>query len=141
MTRRILKRILIICSMLVLVSCELLQQPEKKATKQLNQATELKIDFAKTYAGVIPCFDCDGQSINLSLTKNKAYDRSIDYLGKSSETFFEKGHWSFKNGILTLFTTKNIEKEGYKVEQGNLVLYSQNGQIMVSVEDYLLTPQ
>ncbi len=122
--------ILIIFIIFLLTGCEVLQT---------NSSTLL--DYTKTYAGSIPCEDCDEQRINLSLTKDKTYDKSIDYIGKSDETAFEKGNWTLKNNILTLFTGKEIEnKESYKVTKKGLKLYTQNGQRIISTEDYILTP-
>jgi copper homeostasis protein (lipoprotein) len=61
--------------------------------------SEVSLDWAGTYSGVVPCADCEGITTTLSLHDDKTYRLSTRYLGKSTEPFEREGTFTwYDNG-------------------------------------------
>lgn len=61
--------------------------------------SEVSLDWAGTYSGVVPCADCEGIATTLSLRDDKTYRLSTLYEGKSTEPFVREGTFSwYDNG-------------------------------------------
>ena len=57
--------------------------------------------FAGTYAGVVPCADCDGLQTELRINNDGTYVLKHTYRGKKrgSNTFREQGNWTHSQDL------------------------------------------
>lgn len=61
---------------------------ESKVTPLTNPAS-----FAGVYKGKLPCADCEGIDMTLTINPDGTYESQMTYLGKSTKPFVEKGKW------------------------------------------------
>jgi uncharacterized lipoprotein NlpE involved in copper resistance len=65
------------------------------------------LDWAGTYAGIIPCADCEGISVSVILNPDETYMVSYSYLGKGDnfpENTSSKFSWNEAGGAIALDT-------------------------------------
>nr|AKN37011.1 Lipoprotein [Vibrio cyclitrophicus]AKN38281.1 hypothetical protein [Vibrio splendidus] len=88
------------------------------------------LDWNGTYRGIVPCADCDGLEINVTLNTNGSYSLDQAYLGKGEERHYSEGsfNWDKSGRVITL----NDEKESnqYFVAENELIKLDSNGQHM-----------
>jgi len=62
------------------------------------------LDWAGTYAGVVPCADCEGIETSITLGMDSSYLVRTKYLGKSAEVFERRGSftWNEAGNIIQL---------------------------------------
>ena len=58
-----------------------------------NSMTSL--DWAGTYAGVVPCADCEGIETTITLKQDRTYIMKTRYLGKDSQVFERQGTFTW----------------------------------------------
>ena len=62
----------------------------------VGDTAEVSLDWDGDYEGVLPCADCEGIKTELELKKDKTYELTEEYLGKSGGKKFEvKGSFTF----------------------------------------------
>ena len=74
-------------------------------TVTVNQYnTAIAYDWTGSYGGVLPCADCSGLEISITLNNDGSYIVATIYLGKNHEPFIEKGQikWSGDKRIISL---------------------------------------
>jgi uncharacterized lipoprotein NlpE involved in copper resistance len=79
------------------------------------------VDWDGTYSGIIPCADCEGILVTITLNQNATYEMTMSYLGKDFE-FTSAGSffWNDRGSIITL----DKEDEGMKMFQvGENILF------------------
>jgi copper homeostasis protein (lipoprotein) len=64
-----------------------------RTASQHNSANSL--DWDGSYAGVIPCADCEGIEISVMLNKDLSYVVKTKYLGKEKEVFRQQGNFTW----------------------------------------------
>ena len=66
--------------------------------------TAIAYDWTGTYSGVLPCADCSGREISITLNNDGSYIVATTYLGKNHGPFIEKGmvKWSDDKRVITL---------------------------------------
>lgn len=74
-----------------------------------------------SYSGVLPCADCEGQEIILTLLSDSSYRKRTLYMGKKStgpgsNEFTDTGKWVMKGDTLVL-DTKNAPGQYVKVKE------------------------
>jgi copper homeostasis protein (lipoprotein) len=52
----------------------------------------------EVYEGLLPCADCSGLKLNLTIRPNRTYLLQSDYIGKSSTPFLTQGSWTLLRG-------------------------------------------
>lgn len=57
--------------------------------------SQIALDWAGTYEGVLPCADCEGIRTRLVITYGLTYELEAQYLGKSEEVFKRSGAFSW----------------------------------------------
>ncbi|MFN8245742.1 MAG: copper resistance protein NlpE [Ferruginibacter sp.] len=78
-------------------------EPIRKSATEV-QATDTghtagqSIDWTGTYAGKLPCADCQGIQTELKLTADKTYQLAQTYLGKSAKPVLHEGTFTWRNG-------------------------------------------
>ena len=62
------------------------------------------LDWNGIYKGLIPCADCEGIDVQITLNTDETYQISYLYLGKSSSPFLSSGKfvWDENGSIITL---------------------------------------
>lgn len=86
------------------------------------------VDWAGTYMGTIPCADCEGISVQITLNSDETYQLSYSYLGKADdtpETASGKFTWDEAGGAITL-DVKDCPPY-YKVGENKLIQLDMSG--------------
>jgi heat shock protein HslJ len=101
------------------------------------------LDWSGVYAGVVPCADCDGIAVELTLNSNFTYIMKRTYEGKSSQPFTNSGSFTW-NKIGTQVTLNSVNEGGafehYLVQENKLILLDINGELVSSpLNNYTLT--
>lgn len=67
------------------------------------------LDWSGVYRGVLPCADCEGIQMEISISKKGTYELKKRYEGKSPEIFTEKGNfrWLPEGNGITLYSGNN----------------------------------
>lgn len=135
-----MKKVLIISvSMLALVSCGNRKANKNNAAQEENAGhtrTEVmqdihssrnSLDYGGTYEGVIPCADCSGIEVVLTLDYKGNYIKEMTYRGKSSKPFVTEGRyeWNDPGSIITLKGESGPEM--YLVGEGRLFMLDTKG--------------
>lgn len=102
---------------------------EEVVTEELNDNAKTALDWAGTYAGTIPCADCDGIEQTLEIKADGTYKETSKYQGVGKgETFNEEGkyEWDAAGNKLTL-TSKEGEVSYLAVHEGSVLLLDKEG--------------
>jgi uncharacterized lipoprotein NlpE involved in copper resistance len=127
------------------VSCGQKNKPDsQEITATVDDAThhsQNSRDLDGTYTGVIPCADCEGISVRITLNDN-TYQVSYLYLGKEDanpELFMGKFSWNESNSAITL-DSKKIPPH-YQVGKNKLIQLDMEGNKITGelAEMYVLT--
>ncbi len=100
-----------------------LKKQQALAQKYAN-TTRNKIDWEGTYRGMLPCADCEGIQIELSIFKKGNYELIKRYDGKSTDIIAEKGNfrWLPNGNAITLYSGNNSsEYTHFLVEENQLI--------------------
>jgi uncharacterized lipoprotein NlpE involved in copper resistance len=105
--------------------------------------TDSSQEFHGIFYGFLPCNDCPGVKMTLSLKQNNNYLLVIQYARESSRESYEKGKyiWNDENHTVVLTPRKGgTETRQYLIdEDGNLVQLNEDGTRMVDQADrYIL---
>lgn len=87
-------------------------------------------DFHGVFYGFLPCDDCNGIKVTLSLKQNNNYLLVTQKAKESSREFYEKGKysWNDKNQIVVLTPRKESAPRQYLIEnEGTLVQLDSEG--------------
>jgi heat shock protein HslJ len=104
---------------------------------------ENSLNWEGVYTGVIPCADCQGIQVRITLLHNNTYQMSYLYLGKENtgETYEGKFHW---NADRTIITLNNLDKNEFPVyyilSENSLTQLDTNGNKITGelAENYVL---
>lgn len=106
---------------------------------------DLLTQWAGTYAGTLPCADCNGIKTSLSLNADGSYSMQQTYLGKGDEKAKEnKGQWtpSEDGSRIELDFNKPNERVTFRQGEGNTIkMLGRDGQEIDSKLNYSLTKQ
>lgn len=94
-----------------------------------------------TYEGTLPCADCSGIKIVLTLNDDTTYDLTQEYLEKEP-AYDENGTYTVEDGLVTLITPSSGEKTYYRILDGKLAFTPDSTGTMVEgemAENYILT--
>jgi uncharacterized lipoprotein NlpE involved in copper resistance len=112
------------------------------ATDQHNASNSL--DWAGVYLGTLPCADCEGIESELTLNQDNTYLLKTRYLGKSEQSFEEKGTfiWNEAGNTITLSEAKNRPTQYFMGENKVIQLDMDGNKITGSLSDnYILKKQ
>ncbi len=114
-----------------LTACQLKQTTT--TNKVDEHSAEYALDYDGNYIGTIPCADCSGIKVKLTLNKDKTFVYDTTYLTNTNEHFTDKGNYQIKGSILTLPLSPNP----IKLFVGESALFYLNNQGKPS-KDYVL---
>jgi uncharacterized lipoprotein NlpE involved in copper resistance len=112
----------------VLRAREMNQQHAEHAGHENSAASNSQ--FRGVFYGYLPCDDCDGIKMTLSLKQNNNYLLVIQPARESNREYFEKGKydWNEQNGTLLLTSRKESKIRRYRIEDaGALVQLNPDG--------------
>jgi heat shock protein HslJ len=101
-------------------------------TQELNRFTDnsrTSLDWDGTYRGMLPCADCEGILLEITLSTDEQYYANMRYLGKAEGSFHHSGSfdWDATGGIITL---RGLDPEDasqqYRVGENVLIKLDQN---------------
>ena len=102
-------------------------------------------DFAGTFTGTLPCADCPGMDVTLTLEPDGAYRTTHVYQERPDGTWTIDGHWSVESddGVIRLDpNSKTEEDQLYSIEsRERIVMLDADGNKADSGMDYGLTRQ
>lgn len=86
------------------------------------------LDWDGTYKGVLPCADCSGIAVTLTLTHDGRYMLEETYQGKQEGTFKSEGRfrWDQRGSVVTL--EGQSSQNQYFVGENVLMMLDLNGQ-------------
>ena len=121
-----------------LVSCTNQNKKKNEETTTVEETiidshtSEISLDWAGVYSGVLPCADCPGIVTEISLYRDSTYELKTLYLGQGEEDaeFIEHGEfeWSEDGNHITL---KNTEKSQYKIGENQIWALDSNGNVVM----------
>jgi len=143
------KLALVLLAMLVVSSHSAMANTDKKAMGDVQRAREQakqkgmdhskhlqqpEVDesqkFRGVYYGYLPCKDCAGVKMTLSLKNKKNYLLVTQYAQASNREFYEKGKydWDDKTRIVTLVSRKDSSIRKLRIKnEGALIVLSSDG--------------
>jgi uncharacterized lipoprotein NlpE involved in copper resistance len=104
--------------------------------------TQNSVDYAGTYKGVIPCADCEGIEVELTVNMDSSYTHSMKYLGKGDgKPVIKAGKYVWVNGGTIQLEGVTDGPSKYKVGEGRIwQLDMQGNKIEGDLADkYILT--
>ncbi len=110
-----------------LIGCS--QEKEaKEPTSSDMHTSQIAIDVAGTYTGVLPCASCEGIETTVSLT-DSTYNLTMVYLGEDApNTFKDSGSYSWNEDGNTITLNNEEEPSQYFVGENVLIRLNENGE-------------
>jgi len=107
---------------------------QKDKPKQDNKVVDThnarnSLDYYGEYEGVIPCADCPGIKLSITLKKGDEYKMDYVYQDKENGTHSESGKFTWDE-TNTKITLKNAPFEKYMVAENKLILLDGTGNII-----------
>lgn len=138
-------------AILFAISCSGVKSKDRQAeddtkvepTEEMSDGhtTQHSLDWTGTYSGVIPCADCAGIELKISLLKEGVFLKSSVYLGKSDEAVIEKGRieWHEQGSTITLIP-EDGEASIYRLGESHLQMLDSQGKVITGdlADKYLL---
>jgi copper homeostasis protein (lipoprotein) len=130
----------ILCCFSILAGCA----AQKQVVVQDSGSTDR---IAVTYAGTLPCADCEGQLVVLTLFPDSTFRMRTTYLGIDrgrNNDFYELGRWNFFEGTAGRYVlqgSSNRPLQFSKQPDGALRQLDRAGQAIVSTLNYELKRQ
>lgn len=86
------------------------------------------LDWMGTYAGVLPCEDCDELQAEVTLEENERFSRKLIYKGKSNTPLLSAGkfEWNESGSEVTLKSFKG-NSQVFKVGENKLIYQAPEG--------------
>ncbi len=102
------------------------------------------LEYQGTYKGTIPCADCEGIQMSITIDRDGNFKRTKMYLGKGDPTEFAdngKYQWDATGNIIEFLNQKDTDM--YLVEKNRLVILDMEGKVVSGelAELYFLTKQ
>ena len=145
--RKIINAISIIA--VLLLSFESCKQQSSPSKEQENQSVDTIhnsktcLDWVGVYAGVIPCADCDGINVRMTLNNDMSYQISYQYMGLSNEPFLFSGNFTWDDSGNTVILDNNDLPSRYKVAENKLIQLDMTGNEITGelADNYILTKE
>jgi uncharacterized lipoprotein NlpE involved in copper resistance len=104
------------------------QVQEVEPTEVMSDTSENSLDWAGTYQGMIPCADCEGIEVSLTLNEDMSYMMTSQYVGKSEEIIEQTGTfmWNTEGNTVVLSDIENAPNQ-YLVGENILIQLDLDG--------------
>ena len=101
-------------------------------------------EYIGSYIGVLPCGDCEGMETKITINENNTYTKSVQYLGKGTKIFEQKGSfsWNTLGNVIQLNDVQNAPNQ-YLVAKNKLMQLDLEGNIIAGslAKEYELAKQ
>ena len=106
--------------LLILTSCQFQPKNQDDLIYDSIHNSRNSLDWWGVYTGLLPCADCEGIKVILTLNRDETYELSYLYVGKSDTPFVFSGEfvWDEAGGRITL--PREDFPIRYKVGEGRL---------------------
>jgi copper homeostasis protein (lipoprotein) len=97
--------------------------------------SQIALDWAGTYEGVLPCADCEGIQTWLTIREDLTYEIETQHLGRSEEVFSRRGtfSWDEQGRTITLQgIDPALETNHYLVGEDRLFKVDEDGKPMLN---------
>lgn len=86
------------------------------------------LDYGGTYEGTIPCADCSGIEVLITLDYQGNYTKKMTYSGKEPDNVFStKGTYKWDNEGRKITLSGENDPEIYQVGENRLIMLDKNG--------------
>jgi uncharacterized lipoprotein NlpE involved in copper resistance len=98
------------------------------------------LDLYGTYRGIVPCADCGGIEVEMTLAKNGTYNLRYTYIGKGKNSYRETGKFKLNSTGGTITLDIKEYPPYYKVGQNALLQLDMEGKIITGqlANNYML---
>lgn len=99
------------------------------------------LDYAGTYKGVLPCADCEGIAVELKISYDGDYHKTMQYLGKDADIFEFTGDYTWNEAGNTIILEGLELPNQYFVAEERLIHLDSEGQRITGhlADHYVLT--
>ncbi len=145
------KILVLIVTFLSLTSCNNKETPKQETTITETEVhnsednSKNSVDWTGTYKGTIPCADCEGIEVEITLNDDNTFSSQSTYLGTKKiqkNVFTETGtfKWDEKGNTIKTVTSDKSSKKSYIMGEKKLIqLDSDNKEITGPLaENYVL---
>lgn len=96
-----------------------------------SHSSEMALDWAGVYTGVMPCADCEGIETMIELKDDHTYVAHYTYLGKGEDDnkFTNEGTFTFDILGNTITLESENETSQYRVGENQIILLDADGEI------------
>ncbi len=134
------KKILPAIAMILIVMASCSPQPKKNVStmNSIGDNSQVSLDWAGVYQGVLPCADCEGIKIQVALNEDLSYVFQTQYIGKGDSIFTEKGSFEWDN-TGSKISLDNQNNQEYLVGENQLFHLDEEGnRITGSLENHYI---
>ncbi len=122
--KKIVEFLILASALLTLASCFNSNKKEQIADIHSSQHS---LDWYGVYKGVIPCVDCEGIEVKITLKKDSTYNRTLKYIGKQDGLFFDEGKFEWDNSGSKVTLIGENDRQMYQVGENVLFHLDQEG--------------
>lgn len=126
--------ITIVTAAFLLIGCEtkkeesIVQSPETENFAVDEHNAKNSLDYVGTYKGTLPCADCSGIEVTITLNADETYNMKSKYLGKDETVFEELGDYTWKeDGNTLILEGVDSEPALYSVGENKLIHLDMEG--------------
>ena len=87
------------------------------------------VDWAGVYAGVVPCADCPGIKLRLTLQPDNRYELSTQYLDRQAAAQTVRGRFTWDAGGSTVTLDAAGGGQQFRVGEGRLLQLNRDGSV------------
>ena len=99
-----------------------------QSTKPVDMHTsQNSLDWAGVYEGVLPCADCSGIKIRLTLNRDGTFERVMQYMGRQVAAQTVRGRFTWQPSGNAITLDENGGGDQYSVGEGRLSQLSKGG--------------
>jgi uncharacterized lipoprotein NlpE involved in copper resistance len=137
-----MKRIVLILSIICLFSaCK--SRGGNQSQMSTRDNSKVSLDWNGTYFGVVPCADCPGIEVRITLNLDDTYRIDRKYQGRSDDVHVSEGTFSWdEDGSIITFENQDKTKVPtmYKVCENYLLQLDLNGNVITGelADNYVL---
>lgn len=136
----ILKTFLPAIAMILIVMASCSPQPKKNisTTSSTGDNSQISLDWAGVYQGVLPCADCEGIKTQLVLNEDLTYVLQTQYMGEYDSIFTANGSFTWDDAGSKI-SLKNQDNHKYLVGENQLFRLDREGnRITGSLENHYI---
>jgi uncharacterized lipoprotein NlpE involved in copper resistance len=143
-----MKKLIFFASMVALLSvgfqsCKQKSKADIDLLEAIDRAhnSQNSVEWQGVYTGVIPCADCEGINVLITLNNDNTYQMNYSYIGKEegNEQFSGTFTWT-EDGGAVVFSDKTVPYY-YQVGENKLIQYDMEGKLITGefADMYVLT--